>query len=140
MCPYAGSNPATCTGKRQSSRFFYKEVVLKNFSKFRSKHKKQSSKSILSKSCSKDFRKIYKKSPVLESLFNKVGGQKTCNLIRKTLVPMFLYSVNFVKFSRQLFCRTCPSDNFWHYFVFFLFSDQWRLQSKNILLGGIMLN
>ena len=48
--------------------------------------------------CSERFRKIQRKTPVLEPLFNKVAGIKMCNFIKETLSKVF--PVNFVKFLR----------------------------------------
>ena len=45
-----------------------KEVALKCFSKFRGKYKKQSSGGVVKKGILKKFNKIWKKTPVLESL------------------------------------------------------------------------
>ena len=47
--------------------------VLKNFSKFTDKHKKQSWGGVLSKDVLKYFVKLYRKTSVLKSLFNKVA-------------------------------------------------------------------
>ena len=49
----------------------------------RKKLQKQSFADILQNSCSLKFRKFYRKTPVLQSLFNKVAGLKTCNFIKK---------------------------------------------------------
>ena len=40
---------------------------------------------------------------MLQSLFNKIGSLYAYNLIRRTLVQVFLHSAKFVKFSRELF-------------------------------------
>ena len=37
------------------------------------------------KNCSEKFRSIHRKTPVLESLFSKVTGLKTCNFIKNRL-------------------------------------------------------
>ena len=41
------------------------------------------------KNSSKNFRNIHRKTPVLESLFNKVAGLQTCNYLKKTPTPVF---------------------------------------------------
>ena len=64
---------------------FYVKDVLKSFSKFRRTHKKHLSRGILSKKHSQQFRKIRRKTPVLESLSNKVDGLKACNIFIKRL-------------------------------------------------------
>ena len=40
---------------------------------------------LLQNRCSLKFRKLYKKTPVLEPLFYKVAGLKSCNFIKKGL-------------------------------------------------------
>ena len=45
------------------------------------------------------------KTPVLESLFNKVADLQLCNFIKKRLRQSF-FSVKFAKFLRALFYRT----------------------------------
>ena len=45
-----------------------------------------------------------KKAPVLESLTNKVGGMKACNVIKKRLLYRF-FLVNIAKFLRRQFRR-----------------------------------
>ena len=47
----------------------------------------------------KKFRNIHKKTPVLESLFNKVAGQKACHFIKKWLQHR-CFLVNLAKFLR----------------------------------------
>ena len=47
--------------------------------------KKQPPEAFCKKRCSKKFRKFYRKTPVLESLFNKAAGPKTCNFLKKRL-------------------------------------------------------
>ena len=47
----------------------YKRAVLKNFSKFTDKHKKQSSGGVLSKDVLKNFAKFTEKTSLPESLF-----------------------------------------------------------------------
>ena len=46
-------------------------------------HRKQCPEAICKKSFSSKFCNIHRETPVLESLFNKVAGLKTCNLIKK---------------------------------------------------------
>ena len=46
-------------------------------------HRKQCPEAICKKSFSSKFCNIHRVTPVLESLFNKVAGLKTCNLIKK---------------------------------------------------------
>ena len=38
---------------------------------------------VIQKNSSKNFRNIHRKTPVLESLFNKVAGLQTCNSFKK---------------------------------------------------------
>ena len=51
------------------------------------------------KGCSENFFEFHKKTPVLESLFNKVAGLRTWNVIKKTLQHS-CFPVSFVKFLR----------------------------------------
>ena len=51
----------------------------------------------LSKWLVSKIRNIYKKTPVLESLFNKVSGLEACNFIKKRLQYRF-FTVNNTKF------------------------------------------
>ena len=51
------------------------------------------------------FRNIYSKTPVLESLFNKVGGLKACNFIKKRLQLRCFSGIIAKTFCEKLFCR-----------------------------------
>ena len=68
---------------------------------------------VLGKRCSKKFRKFYRKTPALESLFNKVAGLQTCNIIKKKLQHR-CFPVEFVKFLRthilKNICETNASE------------------------------
>ena len=46
--------------------------------------------------------KSHRKAPVLDSLFNKVAGQKACNFIKKRLQHK-CFPVKFVKFLKTRF-------------------------------------
>ena len=61
----------------------------------RSSHRRCS----IKKSCSKKFRNIHRKTPVLESLFNKVAELKACKFIKKKLQRR-CFPVNIAKFLR----------------------------------------
>ena len=56
------------------------------------------------KRCSQKLYKIRRKTPMQESLFNKVGGLKPATLLKKRLLHR-CFSVNFVKFLRTLFSQ-----------------------------------
>ena len=56
------------------------------------------------KSCSLKFRKFHRKTPVLESLFNKVAGLQACNFIKKGLQQRHI-PVKFAKFLRTHFLK-----------------------------------
>ena len=60
----------------------------------RSSHLRCSMKKLFLKFCN-----IYRKTPVLESLFDEVAGLKTCNFIKKRLQHR-CFSVNILKFLR----------------------------------------
>ena len=68
-------------------------VVVSNFLQ------KQSSGGVLRKKCSLKFHNISKKTPVLESLFNRVAGLKACSFIKK-LLKCRCFPVNIAKFLR----------------------------------------
>ena len=60
--------------KSMNSFFFYNELIFR-----------RSFTDILKNRCSKKFRKLNKKTPVLESPFNKAAGPQACNFIKKRL-------------------------------------------------------
>ena len=51
---------------------------------------------------------MYKKTPVLESLFNKVGDLKACNFVKKSH-QQSCFPVNIAKFLRTAFF----TEHFW---------------------------
>ena len=55
----------------------------------------------------KKFRKFHRKTPALESLFNKVVGPQACNLIKKGL-QQTCFSVKSVKYLRAPAFTTMP--------------------------------
>ena len=63
------------------------------------------------KRCSQKFHKIDRKTPVPETLFNKVAGLRPATLLKKSLWHR-CFPVNFVKFLRNLFQRASPDDCF----------------------------
>ena len=65
-----------------------------SIAKTRSSHRRCSLKKMFQK-----FRKLHRKTPVLESLFNKVAGLKTCNLIKKRFQRR-CFLLKFLKFFR----------------------------------------
>ena len=78
---------------------------------------KQSFADILQNRCSLKFLNIYRKTPVLESIFNKVAGLKASNFIKKRLKP-FLVLYNhcstqvsiFAFFSNDFIGKTIYND------------------------------
>ena len=58
----------------------------------------------LKKSCSKKFRNIHRKAPVLDSLFNKVVGVKACNFIKKRFQHRY-FSMSIAGFLRTLILK-----------------------------------
>ena len=60
---------------------------------------KQSFADILQNRCSEKFHKFQRKTPVLESLFNKVAGLQACNFIKKKL-QRGCFPVKFTKLLR----------------------------------------
>ena len=65
---------------------------------------KQSFPDILQNRCYEKFHKFHRKASVLEYLFNKVVGLKTCNVIKKRLQHRWFH-VKFAKFSRTHFFK-----------------------------------
>ena len=57
---------------------------------------------ILQNRCSKEFRNVHRKAPMLESLFNKVTCFQACNFIKKNL-QYRCFPVNITKFLRTVF-------------------------------------
>ena len=55
----------------------------------------------IEKAVLKNFRNIHRKTPVLESLFNRLVGFKTCNFLKKRL-RIRCFPVNIAKFLRTL--------------------------------------
>ena len=53
----------------------------------------------------KNFRKIHRETPLLESLFNKVVSLQACNFIKKRLQHR-RFALNIAKFLRKTFYRT----------------------------------
>ena len=62
----------------------------------------------------KNFRKFHKKTPVLESLFNKAAGLKACNFIKKRRQQSFLL-VKCEIFKSTFFLKNTSVDCFCHY-------------------------
>ena len=62
-----------------------------------SQFQKQPSEVFYRKSCSKKFRNIHRKTPVLESPFDRLAGFKTCNFLKKRLLHR-CFPVNIAKF------------------------------------------
>ena len=71
---------------------------------------KQPPKVFYKKSCSEKFRKIHRKTPLLESLFNKVVAQKACNFIKKRLQHR-RFPVNIAKRLRTAIFSTLKVKN-----------------------------
>ena len=59
---------------------------------------KQSPEVFCKKSCSQKVCKFHRKTPVLESLFNKVAVLQACNFIKKRLLQHWCFPVKFAKF------------------------------------------
>ena len=71
---------------------------------------KQPPKVFYKKSCSEKFRKIHRKTPLLESLFNKVAAQNACNFIKKRLQHR-RFPVNIAKRLRAAIFSTLKMKN-----------------------------
>ena len=51
------------------------------------------------------FRKFHRKTPVSESLFNKLAGLKSCNFVKKRFQHKCYFPVKFAKFLKTPFLR-----------------------------------
>ena len=58
------------------------------------------------------FCKFHRKTPVLESVFNKVAGLQACDFTKKRLQHK-CFPVKFAKFLKHLLWRTSVNDYFW---------------------------
>ena len=57
-------------------------------------------KGVLHKRCSERFRKVHKKTPVLESLFNKIFALRPATVLKETSAQIF----------SSKFCKTAASE------------------------------
>ena len=69
--------------------------------------KKQPFVHVFQNRCSENFRNIHRKTPVLESRFDKVEGRKVCNFIKKRL-QYRCFPVSIAKFLGTIFYRKPP--------------------------------
>ena len=69
------------TRRRENVKF----VVTNKLQLLAYEYQKQSPGGVLPKRCSLKFRKIHRKTPLAESLFNKVAGLKLLTLLKKRL-------------------------------------------------------
>ena len=76
--------------------------MLEECQEFEKKVQKQAFTDFLQDRCYYNLRKFYRKTLVLESLFNKVAGFQACKFIKKRLQHK-CFSVKFVKFLRSPF-------------------------------------
>ena len=65
--------------------------------------KEAASRGVLQKRCSYKFRKIHRKTPVPESLFNKVADLRPETLLKKETLAQ-LFSCEFCKISNNTYC------------------------------------
>ena len=78
---------------------------------FKSSHRRCSVKKVFL-----TFRKFDRKTPVLESLLNKVAGLEACNIIKKRLQHRY-FPVKFAKFLRTPFWRISANDGFYSFLL-----------------------
>ena len=126
------------------SRMFFKVSVLKNFANFTGKHLCWS----LSLSTLQAFRRcsskqvflkilqFHWKTPMLESLLNKVAGLKAWNFIKKRLQHRY-FPMKLAKFWRTLFLQNISGGCFWklNCFSSFYYHDLAKLSQRNILIS-----
>ena len=81
--------PVIPTGRSLNNKIHLKTLQVKNrkkvFWQLATDIQEQPFAGVLLKRCSEQFRKFHKKTPVLESLFNKIAGHQPCNYIKKRL-------------------------------------------------------
>ena len=68
---------------------------------------KQSFGDVLQNTFSQKFRKFHRKTPVLESIFNKLTGLHACNFIKKDS-KYRSFPVKLTKFLKAPLCKTPP--------------------------------
>ena len=62
--------------------------------------------------CSQKFRKFYRKTPMLESLFNKAAGRQSCSFIKK-IIRHRCFPVNSGKFLKTTILQNTCKPCFW---------------------------
>ena len=85
-----------------NAQLFTDDISL--FTNVTDKNQKQPPEVFCKKRCSWKFRKIHRKTPVPESLFNKVAGLRPATLLKKRLWHR-CFPVNFAKFLRTPFLQ-----------------------------------
>ena len=88
---------------------------------------KQSFTDVFQNRCSLKFHKFHRKTPVLESFFNKVVRLKACSFINKRLQHS-CFPVKFVKFLRTSFLQKTSR----RYFCIYRMEDCWSGQSERM--------
>ena len=90
--------------------------------------------------CSQKFRNIHRKTPVLESLFNKVAGLQVCNFIKKRLQHRY-FLLNIAKFLKTAFLKNTSGGYFWHgpKHVSVYILNSWFLRNLNFLFVRLRL-
>ena len=116
--------PITILGYTSQSRKFEKFINIhlnkKNLRRSSITHFQKQPPEVFCKSCSWKFGNIHhKKTPVMESLSNKVAELKACNVIKKKLQHRY-FPVNIARSLRTLFWRLSASDCFSGFEVFYL--------------------
>ena len=86
--------------------------------------------------CSSKFCNIHRKTPVLESLFNKVSGLKACIFIEK-YTPTQLFSYEYYKIFKNNFFMEHLFIILLRNFMWWCILDIWRLYFTIVKLGHI---
>ena len=87
------------------------------FAKFRSSHQRCSIKKLFSKNYN-----IHRKTPVLQSLFNKVATLQTCNFTKKRLQHR-CFLMNIATFLRTPILKNISERLFAQVFIYFLLQE-----------------
>ena len=91
------------------------------------------------KRCSKKFCTFHRKTPVMESLFNKVAGLKTCNFIKKRLQHRF-FPMKFAKSYRTPILKNICERLLLYYTIINCENNHFRFTSQKNFFLRILYN
>ena len=123
-----------------SSQFFIKTLIQKlmiggKLIRYLNSCRSSRSQIFLKIGVEKKFRRFHRKTPVLESLFNKVAGLQACNFITNRLQHR-CFPVKFTKFLRTLFL----TEHLWWLFLYLSHRMQRKLKVSMEIHSSFCLN